>query len=440
MLGDTHADSTLLLAGDFASFRRQEFISVVINLALLAALLLLQAAFASFWGRPSTALVLVFGTGFAAKAAELIWLSRRTAPLTPVAMGLLTWTSVALNLGLAVALTVLTDKEDSPYFALMVVPVLETAFRFRLASVLAVLGLTSCLNFFLVWFYFRQHPPVYVGEYLEAGVSSLIFWIVAVLVWLLVSQLRRNQARLAHNFHELEKTRGRLLQEERLAAVGRLSSAIAHEIRNPVAMISSSLATATRGNLDPQDREEMFAIAARESNRLVTLTTDFLAYARPRPPLISPNSVNDMLGYVASVCRAHASEKGIMFEISASGELTALMDPGQMQQALLNVVLNAVDASPRGASVSLRAFRNSNQTVYIEVENLGNPIPAPHLVQIFEPFFSTKPDGTGLGLAIARNLARANGGDLVLAANEHDRICFAMSLPACSPRKENGKT
>ncbi len=78
------------------------------------------------------------------------------------------------------------------------------------------------------------------------------------------------------------RTREQLLQEERLAAVGRLSSAIAHEIRNPVAMISSSIATAKQ--LAGAEREEMFEIASAEATRLVTLTTDFLDYARPRPP------------------------------------------------------------------------------------------------------------------------------------------------------------
>lgn len=434
MLDHIHSDSSLLPVDD-APFRRQEFISVVINLILLAGLLFLQTVFASYWGQPSRALVLVLGTGFVIKAAELFWLRLRKAPLRPMAIVILTWASVALNLALAVALTVLNDHGDSPYFVLMVVPVLETAFRFQLPSVIGVVGVTTYLNFFLVWLYFHQHPPVDVGEYLEAGVSSLIFAIVAVLVWLLVSHLRKNEAHLARNLHELEQTRERLLQEEKLAAVGRLSSAIAHEIRNPVAMISSSLATATRGGLNERDREEMFAIAARESNRLVTLTTDFLAYARPRPPLISPHSVNDTLGYVASVCRAHASEKRVGFEISAPEGLTVLMDLGQVQQALLNIVINAVDASPEGALVSLRAFQNGKQAVCVEVENRGEPIPGRHLQRVFEPFFTTKTGGTGLGLAIARNIARANGGDLVLSANERDRICFAMSLPASDHQK-----
>ena len=102
---------------------------------------------------------------------------------------------------------------------------------------------------------------------------------------------------------ELEQTRERLLIEEKLAAVGRLSSAIAHEIRNPVAMISSSLATATRGAVDPEQREMMFDIAAKEATRLEQLTNDFLAYARPRPRR-SPSTMLRTCWPTLPTCRA----------------------------------------------------------------------------------------------------------------------------------------
>jgi two-component system, NtrC family, sensor histidine kinase HydH len=110
-------------------------------------------------------------------------------------------------------------------------------------------------------------------------------------------------------------------------------------------------------------------------------------------------------------------------------------DSGQLQQALMNVVLNAVDASPAGSTIVLRAH-NGNQKVYIDVENAGPPIPEGVLGRIFEPFFTTKPRGTGLGLAIARNIARAQGGDLVIATNGPDRVCFSLILSPWNGRHE----
>ncbi len=98
-------------------------------------------------------------------------------------------------------------------------------------------------------------------------------------------------------------------------------------------------------------------------------------------------------------------------------------------------MLNAVDASPEGSTITLRSH-NGNQNVSIDVENAGPPIPEGVLGRIFEPFFTTKPRGTGLGLAIARNIARAQGGDLVIAANSQDRVCFSLILSAWNGKHE----
>jgi signal transduction histidine kinase len=109
-------------------------------------------------------------------------------------------------------------------------------------------------------------------------------------------------------------------------------------------------------------------------------------------------------------------------------ELTIRADESQLQQALLNLVLNAIDASPAGGTINLGIHHNQGN-VAIDVENSGLPIPESALGRIFEPFFTTKPRGTGLGLAIARNIARAQGGDLVLVSNSAERICFSFALP-----------
>lgn len=157
-------------------------------------------------------------------------------------------------MSLAMLLTGLTDHEDSPYYILLIVPILQAAFRLSLPAVIGIVAISDTLNFYWVALYFRRHPPVDVAEYFEAALTSLIFAVVGVLVWILVNHLREKEAYLATNLAELERTRGRLLQEETLAAVGRLSSAIAHEIRNPVAMISSSLARAKEKDLELEQR------------------------------------------------------------------------------------------------------------------------------------------------------------------------------------------
>lgn len=412
-------------ASDLSYFRRQESIFIFLNLLILVVLVSLHWYFASFWGRPTPLLMAAVAVGISLKAAEWLWISRLTTSLKPASLAGLTWASVALNIALSLALAVLTDKEDTPYFVLMVVAVLEAAFRFEF---LAIVGVVTAVNFCLfwqVWWFYAKHPPTDVGEYFEAGITSLLFAIVGVVVWVLLADLHRKEARLANNLLELERAREQLLREEKLAAMGRLSSAIAHEIRNPVAMIASSIDTAKQ--LSGADREEMFDIASEEAARLTRLTTDFLDYARNRPPSLAVASVADTVAYVADAARAHASQKGVRFELDISRDLSALADQAQLHQALLNLLLNAVDASVAGESILLRSH-NGNDRVYIDVENKGTPIPEPVLNRIFEPFFTTKTQGTGLGLAIARNIARAQGGDLILAKNGPDGVCFSLIL------------
>ncbi len=422
--------SQSLLASDLSSFRRQESIFIALNLAILIVLFSLHLYFSAFWGKPTPLLMGAIAIGVLLKTVEWLWLRRLSGALKPGALTALTWASIALNITLASVLAVLTDREDTPYFVMMVVAVLEASFRFELIPILAVVGTVDFSLFWQVWWFYQKHPPRDVGEFFEAGITSLLFGIVGVLVWFLVADLRRKEVRLANNVLELEHAREQLLREEKLAAVGRLSSAIAHEIRNPVAMIASSIATARQ--LSGDEREEMFEIASEEAGRLSRLTTEFLDYASTRPPTLSSTSVTDTIAYVADASRAHASSKGVHFELGLSVDFTVQADEGQLQQALMNLLLNAVDASPADRGIVVRVRNDSKQHLSIDVENAGPPIGEPALSRIFEPFFTTKPRGTGLGLAIARNIARAQGGDLILSANEFDRVCFSLILPISS--------
>jgi signal transduction histidine kinase len=414
------------LASDLNSFQRQESILIVFNLVLLSALVFLHYRFASFWGSPSWQLMLAAMLGFFLQVLELSWIQGLSEPLTARALTTLTWSANVINLAVAISLGNLTNHEDSPYFVLMLVPILRAAFRFEILPMLAVVTVADLSLFIGVWRYYQAHPPVEVGEYFEAGTTSLMLLAVGEVVWVLVRGLREKEARLANNLLELERTRERLVQEERLAAVGRLSSAIAHEIRNPVAMICSSIATAKQ--LSGPEKEEMFEIASHEANRLVQLTTEFLSYARPRFPEPSLTSVADTLAYVADACRASASDREVQIQVEASEDMQALVDPGQLQQALIDLILNAAEGAAPRSTIHLRAHCDSEH-LCIDVENCGQPIAPQDAQRIFEPFFTTKPTGTGLGLAIARNIARAHGGDVVLSTNESERIRFSLTLP-----------
>jgi signal transduction histidine kinase len=412
---------------DSGLLTRQEAIFAVLNLFVLAVLLLTHTIFESYWGSPPKILIVVLTTGFFLNSAELIWVYTRTADFTPATITTLTWTSILANMALAFVLAALSNRQDLQYFALLVVPVLESAFRLPWIATVGVVLVAGLLDFFWVWWYFQAHPPVVIGEYFEAGTISLIYIVMGSLVWLLADNLRRGRQRLEQSLDELERTRNNLLQEEKLAAVGRLSSAIAHEVRNPVAMITSSLEATLADDLNEPSRRDMLGIAAREAARLEKLTSDFLSYARPDTLEKELCELDSIIEYVASVCRPHAMKRSITVAVRGVRGILLEIDSEKIEQALLNLLVNAMDASPDGGTVNVFASQQDGK-VRIAVENTNGPIPNKAANLLFEPFFTTKPHGTGLGLAISRKITRVHGGDLTLDANTPEVVCFSMSL------------
>ena len=419
-----------LVRFDFESFRQQAIVFATLNLFLLAALLLLHSLFSSLLGTPTPALLITLGAAFLLKMLELLWLWAGVRTPSRTLADVIVWASITLNIALALVLTLLTDRGESPYFVLLALPVLQVAYRFRLPTCIAVIAVADSLTFFWVWYFAKSHAPTPIKalEYLESGVLSVVYALMGVLVWLLVNQLRTDQARLSHSLEELERTREKLLAEEKLAMAGRLSSAVAHEIRNPVAIIASSLVTADRPELSEQERREMYRIARSESARLEKLTGDFLSYARPTEPKRNTVSLGETLGYIAEIVRTQAAKRDISVAVEDEVQARANVDGEQLQRALLNLLLNAIDATPGGGRVTLRARRGLPNELELQVENAGEPIPKDVLARIFEPFYTTKPNGTGLGLAISKNIARAQGGDLALTRNEPGHICFTMTV------------
>jgi signal transduction histidine kinase len=416
--------------------RGQQIAFCVLTQVVIAALLLLHTYFASLLGEPSGSVILILAFAFSAKAVETIWLWSRRDGITEKAARVETVLSIPAIFVLAGVLAVLTDRDDAPYFVLLAIPILQCAYRFGLLPTVATIAASIAMIFAWAQHFFALHPPPRPTEFLEAGMISVIYCLMGLLVWYLVHQLEQNQVRLYENMMELEVIREKLAIDERLAAVGRLASGIAHEIRNPVAMIASSLSTASYPGADKSERDEMFAIAAREAKRLEILTVDFLTYAHPSPPQRSLYPIADILQHVANMTRVRASDRDIEVAYASSNELVAEIDPSQVEGALVNLGFNAIDATPDHGRIAFRP-EVKGRTLYIEVENTGAEIAETHLLRVFEPFFTTKPRGTGLGLAIARTVAQAHGGDLWVSKNENGAVAFTMTISIGAHHEQN---
>jgi two-component system sensor histidine kinase HydH len=409
------------------SLSRQMSVFCIITLLVVAMLLVLHTLFASILGEPSLKVIGLLGLAFALTVGKLVWLRNRGRRLTESDARIESYLSITAIFVLTALLTYITNRDESPYFVLLAIPILQSAYVFGLLATILTVMAADAMIMLWIWYFFTLHPPARVTQYLEGGMLSAVYILMGLLVCFLVNQLKANQLKLIRSLQILQATRERLISEEKLAAVGRLASGVAHEIRNPVAMISSSLATAIYPGTEDEEREEMFAIAARESKRLESLTADFLTYARPSQPSRSPVLIRDLLSYIASVTKAHAANRSITIVSELTEDIPMEIDVPQIEGAILNLVLNAIDATPDGGSVELKA-RMEEDALRIEVQNSGSPIPSSNLDQIFEPFFTTKPTGTGLGLAIARGAARAHGGDLWLSQNRDGCVTFSMTL------------
>lgn len=409
------------------AYRTQEIAFCVLTLFLTAALMLLHTHFATLLGEPSPLAIGLLVMCFFAKLIEILWLlyhdqgiSERTAQIeSAISMGAM--------FAVAGVLAVITDRDDAPYFVLLAIPILQCAYHFGLFPTLATVGAAVAMIFGWAHHFYAVHPPPRPTELLESGMISLIYVLMGVLVWSLVSQLRNKEFQLYRKMSELDSARESLAREERLAAVGRLATGIAHEIRNPVAVIASSMATAAYPDLTAAERDEMFQLAEREAKRLETLTSDFLCYAKPAAPQREPTPITDLLRHVSSAARVRAAEKSIQVDSGSWPQTVVSIDALQIEGALVNLCLNAIDATPQGGRVTLKA-KVQHEFLMIDISDSGPAIPEQDLCRIFEPFFTTKRNGTGLGLAIATGVAGAHGGRLWVSNNTDGEVTFTLSL------------
>ncbi len=223
----------------------------------------------------------------------------------------------------------------------------------------------------------------------------------------------------------------RTLRSEKLAAVGTLAAGLAHEIRNPLngALLHVTfLERALRRSGADADSQDAVKLVGGEIRRLSALVKDFLVFARPNPPERRPSSLNAVCLKVLSVVKADAAIGNVRVEPDlAAVDPIAHVDPEKIEQALLNLMRNAIDAvaSTGGGSVVLRTRRQPRMAV-IEVEDEGPGLPGPD-APIFDAFYSTKPHGTGLGLAIVHRVITDHNGTIDVESRP-GRTVFRVTL------------
>ena len=223
-------------------------------------------------------------------------------------------------------------------------------------------------------------------------------------------------------------------QRERLSSLGRLSTVVAHEIRNPLMIIKTSLRSLRREGVHPDQVQAAARDIDEEITRLNRIVAEVLDFARPIKFDLGPVDLNALARDAVHAAEAAAGCTGI--RLTFDSEIgTANLDAGRLRQALLNIIGNAIqavgDGRPPvdGQSIRVRTARLDDRRASITVTDKGAGIPAEDLPRVFDPFFTTRRTGTGIGLAISRNIIEGLGGRIVIASERDHGTEVRIELP-----------
>jgi two-component system sensor histidine kinase HydH len=225
-----------------------------------------------------------------------------------------------------------------------------------------------------------------------------------------------------------------VLQNEKLAAIGRLAAGIAHEVRNPLGVIRSSAAMVQEGFAAGEDAWRACEFIREETIRLDGLTSKLLDFARPRPLRLESVSLEKAVAHALQLAAPELERRRIGVSLEGVGEAPGLeADADLLAQLVLDLVVNAAEAAGEAGRLVLRA-QAGHDDVVLEVADSGPGVALGAAEQIFEPFFTTKTRGTGLGLAMVARIVQAHGGSVEIAQGRGAGpggagACFRVRLP-----------
>ncbi len=267
-------------------------------------------------------------------------------------------------------------------------------------------------------------------------VSTLLFPIFGGLAGWLIDNLkrereghRRTASELRRAYDQLQATFEQLRLVDSLSTLGSLSAGMAHEIRNPLGSIAGAIEILEASVPEGDERREFVLILRREVRRLTSIVSRHLDLVRPARPERAPHDLREIVHSVAALVAHSAEKQGVSIHVEPAAKLPEVMVDGQqIRQAVLNLVINAIQALPEGGTVVVRTAVGDGR-IRLVVEDDGPGLSEEALRRAFEPFFTTKEQGTGLGLSIAFRIASAHGGELRGENRPEGGARFVLELP-----------
>jgi len=348
--------------------------------------------------------------------------------------------SIGLKMFLSWLLVGYTHGIDTFYYLIFLIPVISAgttlgAMGVTIVTAIASLGYFSfLLPIFINWNVYQMPSGLINIMFLRVCFYAIVAFVVYEQAKATRNEMERTQLaakRLAESNRELRETQASLRRSERLAALGQLTAGLAHELRNPLGTIKASAEMLAKAAVRqrPEVMSEMAQYIGSEVDRMNALVSNFLDFARP----LTLHAVTaDLRVVIEEVFRQHqdaAQSRHItLLSHLPEGPLLFEFDPDLLRIALSNLVQNAIQASSNDSSIEVRAEEHGND-IFIFVSDQGEGIQPQHLENIFNPFFTTKPQGVGLGLAIVSKIVDEHRGRITVFSQPGAGTRFELTLP-----------
>jgi signal transduction histidine kinase len=331
-----------------------------------------------------------------------------------------------------------TDGIQSPYYWLMLLPVMSAATSLGLPGLVVAVAL-ACGAYLSFLLFLRQNQYV---EWSYLILNEATFPIAGFLTYELLeanrAATRKAQlaaAQLAEANQQLQAAEAQVRRAERLAALGQLSAGLAHEIRNPLSTIKGSAEMLLK-NVDANGAvaHELAGFISTEVDRTNALVTRFLDFARPLALRLEKTEITEVIDEAVAQVEKHTPPLDVSIYKNYSPDIPPLLlDRQLIERVLYNLILNAAQASPAQSSVTVKT-RQLGETLEISVIDRGTGIAPKDRESIFNPFFTTKSSGVGLGLAIVSKIVDEHGGQIDVESEPGAGSVFRVFLPV----RDNG--
>ncbi|GAB6095330.1 hypothetical protein JCM14469_15820 [Desulfatiferula olefinivorans] len=348
------------------------------------------------------------------------------------------YVQVVIDTLIATAIIFLTGSFASLFTFLYLIVIISASMLLSRKGSMIIAGL-CCLEYGIMVdleYYEIIRPAFYPEGYLHEHYewSQVIYKMVTVmlacfLTLFLSAYLAERERRAQSRLHSMARQVRRM---EQMAVVGEMAAGLAHEIKNPLASLSGSIQMLRESGPGDGDQAKLMTIALREAERLNGLVSDFLQFARPKkgkPAIIETRRLIDET--LSLFENSDGYKERIRIVRRLTPDLWTEMDPDQLKQVMLNLLLNAAEAlAEQGGTITVTSFLHRDQRLRIKIADDGPGMDEATLAAIFDPFFTTKSKGTGLGLSIVLRILQAYDYGIDVKSEKNTGSTFTLTLAA----------